>query len=549
MSMHTGPRPTIRLLALLLGLAALVTAGNQIWIRTNVAHVPPGWDQAFYMYLSLSELELVKAGDVGGLLDFMRTQAPWSGPLVPLATVPFLLGFGATINSTYLVNFPFLFILLAAATVLARRLAGAGAGALTAFFCLTFPAFIAFGRDYLFELPLAALTALTMLLVLETESFRRRGVAVAAGISMGLMVLAKTMGLAFTAVPIAWATITFIRTKQGPARRNVLLFLLSFVAIASLYYAWNARAIFGYLAHFGFGAGAEPWTPVASLLAPRAWTIYLLRIARRGISLGFAALFVIILAAASSKGGRRPTRDDLLLWAWFVAGYIILSLVPNKGGERYALPILAPLAVLMATHLTCVRQKLLRRCLLGAAIAVGLSNLAYQSLSRRCQYEPREILGIPLLEPVHHTYYFQLFAGASFERSWNPAVLLQALDALAPPSRREIIVMVGARHYFLNPATIQLYAELGALGGWLRHRVQVTTASFVGADEELVKNLMAQSDFIVTRTSDPGPGAENESTRMLQAMLASEAPLASFEMTDGASARIYGGGPAAAGGS
>ena len=45
---------------------------------------------------------------------------------------------------------------------------------------------------------------------------------------------------------------------------------------------------------------------------------------------------------------RRQSRQAGYLWAWLLAGYVILTLVPNKGEERYAQPLLPPIALLIS---------------------------------------------------------------------------------------------------------------------------------------------------------------------------------------------------------
>jgi Domain of unknown function (DUF4214) len=64
------------------------------------------------------------------------------------------------------------------------------------------------------------------------------------------------------------------------------------------------------------------------------------------------------------------------LWMWLLMGYGILTAVPLKVGERYALALLPPVALLLASHIASLETRWLRRGAVVAAILIGTMNYA-----------------------------------------------------------------------------------------------------------------------------------------------------------------------------
>ena len=69
-----------------------------------------------------------------------------------------------------------------------------------------------------------------------------------------------------------------------------------------------------------------------------------------------------------------PSRQTGYLWAWLLAGYVILALCPNKGEERYALPLLPPIALLISGTIMTIGDAWVRRTVLGLAVIIGSAN-------------------------------------------------------------------------------------------------------------------------------------------------------------------------------
>lgn len=520
-------------------LAANLAIVNHLWVRGNLSHLPPSFDQAFYMYLGLSEYELASRGDLAGLLTFAASRAPWTAPLVPLSTLPFYAVFGPAITSAYLVNNAYMLVLLVSIFLIARRLGGVAAGAVAVLLCVGFPAFVAYPRDYLYEFPLAALAAAAHLLVLRSEGLRRRAVAIQAGVVLGLALLVKTMAVAFFVAPLAMAAAAIVRPREAERRVNAVLFLTAAAAVALPYYLWNLRHIVGYLVGFGFTSQAEPWSAgVTSLLSLGNWTVYARQIAVSGVSVAFAIIFVgIALSRFLGGGAGRSARGQALIWAWLATGYLLLSAASNKGGERYAEPILPAIAILAAVHLTGLRRQWLRRSLVAAAMLVTAANLVYQTASTRAWYTERA----PWLVPVHHTFGFQRAARADPSRSWDPMVVLRAAEASAPPSGRPLRLLIGVNHWFLNYGVVNLYLALGRLDGTLDRAYEVSTVVYGDLSRGQLVDAVAGCDFVISKTGNQGPEFMARNCIALGELLADLPPVATFQMSDGSLARLHAG--------
>ena len=71
-----------------------------------------------------------------------------------------------------------------------------------------------------------------------------------------------------------------------------------------------------------------------------------------------------------------PSRQAGYLWAWLLVGYMILTLVPNKGEERYAQPLLPPIALLISGAIMAIGNAWVRRAIMGLAVIIGAFELS-----------------------------------------------------------------------------------------------------------------------------------------------------------------------------
>ena len=116
----------------------------------------------------------------------------------------------------------FLLMLGIAVYGIAERLAGPRLGALAALVTLTLPGTFAFSREYIFALPVAALLACAVYALLRSDGLRLRRWALACGFALGLMLLARTMTIAYMPGVAVAATLVILMRGPGDLPRRFL---------------------------------------------------------------------------------------------------------------------------------------------------------------------------------------------------------------------------------------------------------------------------------------------------------------------------------------
>jgi 4-amino-4-deoxy-L-arabinose transferase-like glycosyltransferase len=533
---------TLPIIALLLAFSILLTWVNYVWIKNNLSHLPPMWDQADYLFMSLYEYETLRGGNIFQFIKVVLTQAPNLAPLLPVTTIPFYILFGLSLQTAYLVNSLYLFILMVSVFFITDRMADRKAAMLSVFAVATFPAVIAFSRDYLFEFPLAALTALSYLFFLKSESFSDKKYSILFGISAGMSVLAKTMGIVFFVMPFMYAAYLFIKNRDsGTVKKNIAYAFISATAVASIYYVPNFKHIFGYLFYFGLGKGSANYNfGIPDMLSVPYWTIYFKHITQRGISLGYFYLFLAgAVAFLLFSRGKIFSKDYFMIWLWFICGYILLSLPQNKGGERYALPVLAPIAVIMAVHLGRISLRPLKFLLIVPVVAAGVTNYVYQTKTENCSYKPFSFKTVPVLVPVHIACISQDECKLTPDRDWNLMQIIRYMDELNGEGPKVVTALIGMDHYFLNGNSMRVYATIGRLNNLVRADFRFETIAYRPPEDQEMGRLLLESDFIVTKTGFQGPDFSNRNNETLRKLIGNRTPLRDFLMSDGSVVSLY----------
>jgi len=515
----------------------ILTVVNYFWITHNLSHLPPPWDQSAYMHMSIHKYEILRQGNVVEFLKTVWTQAPHIAPLFPITVIPFFMLFGISVQTAYLANSLYLLILLVSVFFIAERIEGTNTAFVAVFLVATFPAVIAYSRDFLFEFPLASLTALSYLFFLWSDSFAARKPSVLFGVCTGLAVLTKTMGMVFFVMPFLYGIYASVRGSKE-IKKNVIYAFLAAFCVAFIYYVPNFKHIFGYLFHFGVGAGSHNYNlGVSNMSSLRYWTIYFEAIARQGISLYYLLLFIAAAAVFLFARGKSLPREYWMLWLWFICGYVLLSIPHNKGAEQYALPILPPLALITAIHIARTPWKPAKYVMLGAVLAVGMTNYVYQSRSERCLYDRFFFKGAPVLIPEHSTCLMQHSVGMEGDKDWDITLLLHYMDDLNTDKLSTIRVLVAANHNFLNINNLKLYALLDKMNGKL-----LSDFSFEWIEDKSqaeIEQSLHESTFIITKTGFQGPVFANQKNSIVKNLLSNKAPLKIFQMPDGSFASVY----------
>jgi 4-amino-4-deoxy-L-arabinose transferase-like glycosyltransferase len=200
------------------------------------------------------------------------------------------------------------------------------------------------------DLPLAFFTTLTVwaaLVALFDKPRRPRRWWLLAGIAAALGFLTK--GPLALVVPVLVVAVPFV-LERGWRRLRVVDLVLSaglFVVVATPWYAaMTAAHGASYLRGFFIGDNLERFATTA-FNAPRPVYFYV-PIVLAGM-LPWTPFFALLAApvAKAVKARRLPPRTDVRVWCWVAAPFLLFTISIGKQ-PRYILPMLAPLALLLA---------------------------------------------------------------------------------------------------------------------------------------------------------------------------------------------------------
>jgi hypothetical protein len=202
------------------------------------------------------------------------------------------------------------------------------------------------------DLPAAAIATLGLFLL------SGRGTGFSAGFAAGVALLTKVLASVFFVGPLVYCII-------AGERRKVLIFATTTLTAAGLWYASHLTDVVHYVGYYGFGEGSLPFRSSGHP------GYYLRILASEG--LGWLPSAVLVTSVVLTL---RRAPPNVFLVVWIASGYALLAILPNKGGERYVLALLPPLAVLGARAISNVESTSARRVLVVLALAAGALNYA-----------------------------------------------------------------------------------------------------------------------------------------------------------------------------
>jgi 4-amino-4-deoxy-L-arabinose transferase-like glycosyltransferase len=350
------------------------------------------WDESGYISIALHNTAALRGGGPLSLISTVIEQGI-QAPLVPLSAVPFNVVFGDGVDSSLLVEPAFFALLVLATYGVARQLVDPWWAVLAALSVATAPMVSDFTRIFHFSVPAAAMFTSALWALLKSEGLSRRGWAIGCGTLLGLMVLSRSMTIAFLPGFAIAAVLPLVLSPVDRRRRLLNFALLCGCggALAALWYAPNLYSVGSYLLNFGYGAESSAYGAAHSPLSIGYWTreigglvdeIYLPLGAILAACLVAAA--ISFLLRAERKG---PSWGDAKAWlagstaltlVVVIEGYVALTSSRNQG-TAFALPWLPALVVVVVAAAASIRQRPLRLMLAGALAAVSLFNLTMKS--------------------------------------------------------------------------------------------------------------------------------------------------------------------------
>ncbi len=344
-----------------LGTLALV-ALNLWWVLAYRKGFPLNVDEAGYTSIALTDWLGFHNGGPHGWWSAFQSQTP-NAPLLPLATSALLIVKAGVIEG-FVVLIGFFALLVVATYGIGERLAGPRLGALAAFAVGTSEGALLFAREYVFALPTAALTSCAVYALLRGERMRSRRWAIAFGAAIGLMLLARTMAIAFVPGLFVAALIGMLALERDDLRRRFLnlgLTVVAAVVVAATWYFHNLEPVWEYLTSFGYGSQSTYYGAEHSVVSWGRFRAVTERVIADDLLVPLSALVLIGLIALAVVAVRRvATAQDrrgvalqlaasgpVAVTIVVVAGFAAL-MTSRNGGNGFSLPLsmlLPPLAI------------------------------------------------------------------------------------------------------------------------------------------------------------------------------------------------------------
>jgi 4-amino-4-deoxy-L-arabinose transferase-like glycosyltransferase len=373
------------------GIVVVTVVIHVVWlVRFRHGYVTE-WDESGYLQFALSNF------------DALHDQGPWEfaklvgnrgtfGPLLPAVTALAYPIVGRGVFGSLLVLPVFFAGLVFAAFGLARQLVSDSWAVVAAFTVAAIPAVTDYTRLFHFALPATACMTAALWALVRSEGLRRVGWVVAAGLFVALMLLSRTMTIAYIpGFALAAGALLLVETPDLRVRVRNLAIGASVVAlVAGPWYLRNARSVYDSLVGTGYGENATVFGRHYPIASWGYWTKELrLDLSYLGLPLAGALLLcfggALWYILARRRRLTRPVRPRsvhasavLALVLLVLEGYLALTSSRNEG-TGFSLPWLPSLVVLAVVAAASIPARALRLAL--ATVLALLSLAAFVSKS------------------------------------------------------------------------------------------------------------------------------------------------------------------------
>lgn len=498
-------------LLVLLG-ALLIAAVNVWWIIEKRHGYPFNVDEYGYTAIGLADWLGFKSGGLHGWWEAVQQQAPNAPLMTTLTSVVLIFSPGLMQGFGVLIAFAVVQVMLSFG--LATRLAGPRLGALAALAVATSEGLLLFAREYVFALPAATTTTLAVYCIVCSDGMRKRWWSAAVGASVGLMLLSRTMAVAFVpGVAVAALIVLLARGRGSYVTRSInygIAVVVGFL-VAATWYWHNLTPVYEYLTEFGYGEqaqyyGAEhsaaSWARFktvaeiivrSDLLAPLAFLILV----------GLVVIGVVAVRRLATSDDRKDTifhiagSNGFVLIVVFCAGFAALMSSQNAG-DGFTFPLsmlLPPLAVVALRYVPRASIPVaVLIALIGIANLVTTANLS-ESLSKQRLVEFPPLGEVPWVNGEPHAVAairYQVpgpaYKFTKAELGWQ--VLDEELaDVLTEPigPERSVPTLVA----FASRNRVISTNSVGAIG-LLDHRVSIPFTQMQATPNDTVANYVNQ---------------------------------------------------------
>ncbi len=355
---------------------------NYFWIKSDAGF--PRHDENQYFLKSLSCFRVLTDGEAAKAARLLQVEPKMRPHLFPLTAVPFYMLAEVSYDTACLSNGLFLVLVIIGVFLAGKSLRGPATGFWAAFLVSFYPFVVRYSRLYWSEIALMGFFALSVYLLLKTDTFTRRGWALGLGLAIGLGMLVKQIYAFFIFTPLLIEGIRVFLfpsgvpigrppVKTGPRPRfrpsapqiNFVLCILLGAGISVPYYLHYFST---FATKFSYNVAGGAWEPVESVFSLESFLWYLGHIQEQ-ISLFFFLLLIIFFLAAIFNRGYRVA----LLLVTLAGSYLILSFFPTKDA-RFVSTLLPLCALITAAGIVRLKNPVIKSGLLSLVVIVAILN-------------------------------------------------------------------------------------------------------------------------------------------------------------------------------
>ncbi len=319
---------------ILILLLLFLLSNNIIWYQLGGR--PLHWDSSVHLTESLNANHVGENSNQSLFKEYLNVSWYYP-PFVSYVSVPFYKIFGESKGTAFFVMDFFLLIFITSVYAIALRLFNKKTANLSALLISMCPIVIHFSRDFMLDLPLAAIVSLSIYLLFTSYEFRSSRNSILLGISFGIGILTRWTFIFFLIVPFVYSFIKAIK-KSSTRRKQIINVFLSILVGIILSGPWYMFHLVQFVSRLGeFKRGSRNLFENA---------FYYIGIIPSQVSW----LITIILLIGLIWYVKNKFTTNGLLNAWFIGSYIIISLISFKE-PRFSISLLPPLIIIASSGL------------------------------------------------------------------------------------------------------------------------------------------------------------------------------------------------------
>jgi hypothetical protein len=368
--------------ALLAGLVVLVS-GLNVWWRTMETR-PPHWDMGHHLANSVAYLH---SFSFGNLLHFVQAYLFYPPLVYWISDIFYAVLGNDSISVAVLSNVVWLGILVFATFAVGRRLWSTRVGWMSVVFVLAAPMVVGTSKEYMLDLPLTAMSALALYLLIRAKEFSSRRYSVLFGLCCGFALLVKWTFPLVVALPVLHAAATALSQRRLNRDYRPLVNLLlagaATFAVAGFWYVHNFSEVVGSSIMYNGREGELRGDPPVATLASGLWYFW------NALDVQLYAVPVLLAVAGFVYCVRRRAFASRNLYPLLMAvgTYLTFTLLRHKD-PRYTLPMLPALAIIATSWLEYAAART-RAWIEGAFVAY--SAVAFLAISFGTSFLPTSL--------------------------------------------------------------------------------------------------------------------------------------------------------------